>query len=46
MFVLGDTILIMAYEPHPHCDTPNDDAVVWRYMGTLQFMSLLENKSL
>jgi hypothetical protein len=37
---------VVAYEEHVRCDTPADDTVIWRYMGFLRFMSLLETSGL
>jgi len=36
----------MAYEAHPKVNTPPDDTVVWRYMGFVRFVDLLENSRL
>jgi len=36
----------MAYQEHPHCETPADDAVVWRYTDLLKFIDLLVNKTM
>jgi hypothetical protein len=40
------TMLVVAYEGHPHCDTPPDNTVVWRYVSFARLMSLLETASL
>ncbi len=34
------------YEEHPVFKSPNDDAVLWRYMDFTKFVSLLETQSL
>jgi hypothetical protein len=36
----------MGYESHAHCDTPDDDMVLWRYMDFVKFVSLVENDQL
>lgn len=36
----------MPYEEHPHCDTPPENTVVWRYMGLSRFISLLETRNI
>ena len=36
----------MAYEPHPHCLTPPDDTVVWRFVDLAKLLDLLENGQL
>ena len=36
----------MSYQSHPHCETPPDDAVIWRYTDFLKFSAMLANKGL
>ncbi len=36
----------MPYSPHPSFQTPPDRTAVWRYMGFLRFMDLLERQAL
>jgi len=36
----------MGYQSHPHCETPPDDAVIWRYTDFLKFSAMLANKGL
>jgi hypothetical protein len=43
---VSTTMLPVAYEGHPRCDTPADNTVVWRYMSFVRLMSLLESASL
>ena len=36
----------MPYVEHPQCQTPSDDALLWRYMDFVKFVHLLESQRL
>jgi hypothetical protein len=36
----------LAYVPHPECDTPGDDKVLWHYMDFTKFVDLMETSEL
>jgi hypothetical protein len=43
---LGAVEWALAYQEHPKCETPADEAVLWRYMDFTRFVDLLASRTL